>query len=193
MKTVVSEKAFLKLREISGFDQLGTRERTIVAVGIVFILVVLVYHFLVGPYLDARKKLMSSIASTQKELVTIRQLQEEYGELRKQEGGIKANLAKRDRGFTLFTFLDAQAAAADVKKQIKYMKPSEVEGDGNLTESMVEMKLEKVDLPHLVEFLKNIESDADVVSIRRLSIQTSGEEQGMLDVILQIVTFIEGE
>jgi len=40
-----------------------------------------------------------------------------------------------------------------------------------------------------VLFLRLVESVDNVVSIRRISIQQSGREQGYLDVILQIMTF----
>ena len=98
-------------------------------------------------------------------------------------------IAERSPGFTLFTFLDKQVTEAQVKKQIKYMKPSTEEGDDNLNESMVEMKLQRITLNALVSFIMLVESEENVVSIRRISVQESGNEQGYLDVILQIITF----
>lgn len=179
------------LRAKSGIDQLGQREKVTLAVGVVLVIGVLLFHFMVAPYFESRERLQKSIERKQKDLLEIRLLQQEYGELRKQEGGIKKNLANRKKGFTLFTFLDQQAAAADVKQQIKYMKPSVVEGDEEFSESLVEMKLQEVDLERLVRFLRGIESDVNVVSVRRISIQASSKEQGLLDVILRIVTFVE--
>jgi len=73
------------------------------------------------------------------------------------------------------------------------MKPSTMEGDDNLNESTVEMKLQRTTLKELVSFILLVESEENVVSIRRISIQESGGEQGYLDVILQIRTFeLEG-
>ena len=63
------------------------------------------------------------------------------------------------------------------------------EGDDNLNESMVEMKLQRITLNALVSFIMLVESEENVVSIRRISVQESGNEQGYLDVILQIITF----
>ncbi|WP_163338235.1 type II secretion system protein GspM [Desulfopila sp. IMCC35008] len=187
----IPEKTLAGIRARSGIDQLGQREKVTLAVGVFFVIGVLIFHFMISPYFENRERLQKSIERKQKDLLEMRLLQQEYGELRKQEGGIKTNLARRQKGFTLFTFLDQQAAAADVKQQIKYMKPSVVEGDDEFSESLVEMKLQEVDLPHLVRFLRGIESDVNVVSVRRISIQASSKEQGMLDVILQVVTFTE--
>jgi general secretion pathway protein M len=179
------------LKEKIGLDQLSRREMLTLAAGVIFIVCVVVYQFVLSPYIEARSRLQSSIARKQTELIEIKKLQQQYSELRVEEGGIKANLAKREQGFTLFTFLDQQAEKARIKPQIKYMKPSVISGDGPLDESLVEIKLQEVTLERLVHFLRLTESDKNVVSVRRLSVQTSAKEQGYLDVILQIVTFVE--
>ena len=92
--------------------------------------------------------------------------------------------------FSLFSFLDKQAEGAGIKELISYMKPSTVEGDEDLQESIVEMKLQQISLKQLVDFLKLIESPEKVVSVKRISIQESGKEKGLLEVIMQIVTFV---
>jgi len=111
-------------------------------------------------------------------------------DLRKQEGGIKEKLAVREPNFSLFTFLDVQAQRADIKRLIQYMKPTVIEKDGERNESVVEMKIEKIDLANLVQYLGLIESEEKVVSIKRLSIQSGRDDAGYLDVVLQMVTFM---
>ena len=118
-------------------------------------------------------------------------MRQDYLLVKKEEGGIKERLAKRAKNFALFSFVDQQAEQAKVKGKIKYMKPTLLEGEGALRESQVEMKLQEATLPELVVFLKYIESNENVVSLRRISIQESGKEQGYLDVVMQIVTFVE--
>jgi general secretion pathway protein M len=178
-----------KIRHKLGIDNLDARERRVLLGGILFVLCFFVFQLVIMPFWNARTNLELSIARKSAELVKIRQLQEEYQQLKVQEGGIRAKIMKRSPGFTLFTFLDKQVTKAQVKKQIKYMKPSTLEGNDNLGESMVEMKLQRTTLKDLVSFLLLVESEENVVSIRRISIQESGNEQGYLDVILQIRTF----
>jgi general secretion pathway protein M len=173
----------------SGMARLARRERRVLLGGLVFIVVFAVFQLVVGPSLDARRNLEQSIERKKQELAEIRVLQQEYRTLRKEEGTVQARINEREAGFTLFTFLDRQAEAAKVKKQIKYMKPSTVEGDNDLDEAMVEMKLQQIPLADLVAFILLVESEKNVVFIRRLSIQESGNEEGFLDAIMQIVTF----
>jgi len=182
-----------KIREKSGIDTLDTREKFILGGGLLFVVSFLVFQLVIVPFWEARNNLEKSIGRKKLELIKIRELQSEYLSLKSEEGTIQARIYERDAGFTLFTFLDQQAEKSQVKKQIKYMKPSSVEGAEALNEAMVEMKLQKVTLEALVEFLKLIESEKNVVFVRRISIQESGDGQGYLDVILQIVTFEEKE
>lgn len=172
----------------SGIEKLDSRERWVLFGGIGFVLCFLVLQLVIVPVLDARSNLEKSIARKKQELTKIRALQQEYHTLKSEEGTIQARINQRGAGFTLFTFLDRQANEAKVKKQIKYMKPSTVDGD-ELNEAMVEMKLQQITLSALVDFIRLVESEENVVFIRRFSIQESGDRQGYFDSILQIVTF----
>ena len=188
---MLSIKKYLsQIREKSGFDKLDKREKLTVALGIGFLFFFVVLQFGVSPYLNARKKLENSIGKKQSELVELKGLQLEYRGFKKQTGGIKEKLKEREANFSLFSFLDKQAEGAGIKELISYMKPSTVEGDEELQESVVEMKMQQISLKQLVDFLKLIESPEKVVSVKRISIQESGKEKGLLEVIMQIVTFV---
>lgn len=189
MATWTGQRLPRLLWEKSGIDNLSTREKLVVGGGLAFVVCFLILQLAIVPFLDARSDLRSSIDRKTKELATIKDLQLEHRNLKNEEGTIQARIQQRERGFALFTFLDQQAEKAQVKKQIMYMKPSTVEGDTGYVETMVELKLQQVSLSALVSFLQLVESEQHVVFIRRISIQESGNVQGELDSILQIVTF----
>ena len=174
--------------EKSGIEKLDSRERWVLFGGMGFVFCFLVLQLVILPVLDAQSNLKKSIERKKQELTKIRELQQDYRTLKSEEGTIQARIDQRGAGFTLFTFLDRQANEAKVKKQIKYMKPSMVDGD-ELNEAMVEMKLQQITLSALVAFIRLVESEENVVFIRRFSIQQSGDTQGYFDSILQIVTF----
>jgi general secretion pathway protein M len=182
------KKVLKDLWNKSGIEKLDSRERWVLFGGIGFVLCFLLLQLVIVPVLDAQSNLEKSIARKKQELTKIKVLQQEYHTLKSEEGTIQARINQRGSGFTLFTFLDRQANEAKVKKQIKYMKPSTVDGD-ELNEAMVEMKLQQITLSALVEFIRLVESEENVVFIRRFSIQESGDRQGYFDSILQIVTF----
>lgn len=191
MNSLLSYINLQSIREKSGFDQLDFRQKIILSCVLCVLLLFFAYQLLLSPYLDARARLLNSVARRQADLQEIKKLHQEYTLVKKEEGGIKDRLMKRPQSFALFSFVDQQAEQAKIKGKIKYMKPSVSEGEGPLAESMVEVKLQETTLEELVTFLKQIESEENVVFLRRLSIQESGKEQGYLDVIVQIVTFVQ--
>lgn len=191
MSSLFAHIALKALREKSGFDQLDNRQRILLICTALILLIFLVYQLMISPYFDSRSRLIHSVQQRQEDLQEIKKLRQEYLLVKKEEGGVRDRLAKRSKDFALFSFLDQQAEQAKVKEKIKYMKPSIAEGEGPLRESLVEMKLQETTLEGLVAFLKLIESSENVVSLRRISIQESAKEQGDIDVIMQITTFVE--
>lgn len=180
----------LRLRAKSGFDSLQAREKWFLIGGLVFIVCFLVVKFAIVPFFTSKNQLEQAIERKQSELVTIRQLQQEYRSLQVREGTIQSRISQRDPQFSLFTFLDSQAEKSGIKKQIKSMKPSVVEGEQNLDEAIVDMKLQKIALNALVDFLLNVESEKFVVFVKRISIQENSAENAYMDVNLQIATFV---
>ena len=193
MSVWFTHNLFTRVREKSGIAQLSTREQWVVWVGGIFIVCFTVLQLAIIPFFEARGKLQESITRKEQELITIKGLQQDFQKLKSAEGTIKERITQRPAGFTLFTFLDQQAEKAMVKRQINYMKPSKVEGDANLNETMVEIKLQQITLEALVGYLRLVESEKNVVFIRRISIQESANDKGYLDVIMQIVTFEQKE
>lgn len=183
----------LKIRGVSGIDQLDERQRRVLALVIGAIVLFLGYQLLVLPYLDSRQRLIDSIQRKTEALAQIQRLQQDYQMVKKEVGGIRERLAKRSPRFELFSFVDQCAQQAGVKDAIQYMKPSQIAGEGTLQESSVEIMLKQTSLSELVAFMELIESEENVVFLRRLSIQENGESQGYLDITLQINTFYEGK
>lgn len=180
---------FTNLRQKSGIDRLEPREKWVLLGGLGFVACFLLVQLVIMPFFDARANLESAIIRKQAELIKIAELREEYLALKQEEGGIQAGVEGRSVDFSLFTFLDRQAEKSGVKKQITTMKPSLIEGDGVLDEVQVEMNVQQINLEKLVNFLLLVESPENVVFIRRISVQESGRDLGLLDAVMQIVTF----
>ncbi|MEN8199418.1 MAG: type II secretion system protein GspM [Thermodesulfobacteriota bacterium] len=175
-----------------GWQRMARQEKLMVSGLLGLVLLLLFFSLVVSPLLDSRKRLQGSLVKKEVELQKVRDLQEEYKTLQHTSGDIQQRLKKRQKSFTLFSFIEQQATVAGIKQQIDYLKPSEVESSGPLKESRVDMKLKKITLENLVKFLGGVESPENVVSISRISIQEHGKEEGYLNVVLQIVTFKAG-
>jgi general secretion pathway protein M len=169
--------------------KLAKREKYLVSFAASAIALFLIFQFLIFPFFEERKRIQRGIRAREDGLKEMVKLGAEYQIHKKGFQGIKQILARREKGFTLFSFLEKAAGESELKGHIKYMKPSDSKGTGPYKESMVEMKLEGITLNQLVGYLYRIESPENIVSIKRISIQENKKESGYLDTILQVLTF----
>ena len=169
--------------------KISRRDRKVLAVGGVIVLLFLVLQFGILPLLDSRDRLKKGLAAREKAMVEMHDLQARYRELHGKANALQEQLGGREAGFSLFSFLEQMAAQSAVKKNIAYMKPSETAGDdGPFKEVLVEIKLQDVSLKQLVDFLQLIEAPDKIVALKRISVQEGKKEEGTLDVIMQVVS-----
>jgi len=169
--------------------RLARREKYFVSAATFSVAIFLLLQFLIFPFFETRRRLQRSVRAKEEGLKEILRLSSEYLSHRERTQGVQEVLARRNKGFTLFSFLEKSAGDAGVKAHIKYMKPSVSTGPGPYKESLVEMKLEAITLQQLISYLYGIESPDDAVGIKRLSIDENRRKSGSLDAILQVLTF----
>lgn len=169
--------------------QLAKREKYLIILAVFVIIAALVIQFAVMPFVDKRAQYANNVTGKQRSLQEMAGLRQEYLALQQDSDILAQRLAGRSKNFTLFSFLEKAAGDTGIKDNIKYMKPSASTGKGPFKESLVEMKLEKITLGQMVGYLKRIESPSELVSIKRISIQTNKKEDQYLDAILQVLTF----
>lgn len=189
MTALTLKNTLQALVDKSGLNKLEKREKQVVTAGLVFLVCFAVFHFLVSPLLQARQQTQKALIHKKEDIQKISQLQAKYYKLQNQAVNIEERLQKRSPSFSLFSFIEEKATKAKVKQQINSMTPSTSEGEGSLRESRVDLKLERISLQQLVDFLKEIESAKDVVMIKRISIQENSREDGALDAVMQVITF----
>ena len=168
---------------------LNRREKLSVALAGGFVLVFIVLQFVVFPVIDKRKALDSSILIKKKELENVLVMKAEYESIVKSAEISSVQYAKRQKNFTLFSFLDNLAGQAGIKEHITYMKPSKTESkDGRYKISKVEMKLSDLSMEQLAPYIYMIESSDNVVYIKRISITKAETNKEVVNVILQAET-----
>jgi len=168
--------------------QLNQREKMAVGLAGVCLLVFVVLQFLVFPLVDKRARLIKGLAGREKAVIEMRAMQARFQAISQQSGSLADRLAKRDPEFSLFSFLEKNAADSGVKDRIAYMKPSEAAKGELFRQSLVEMKLQAVSLQQLVDFLEKTESPDLLVGIDKITIQENTKEEATLDVTLQMVS-----
>ena len=169
--------------------KLAKREKYLVTLGGLCLLIFFLFQFLVFPFFEQKEHLKRGVRVRETALKEIAVLSGEYRALKKGTQETQRILAKRKKGFTLFSFLERAAGKAGVKDHIKYMKPSVSEGAGPYKESTVQIKLEKITLKQLVKYLYCVESPEKVIIVKRIEIKQDKKETGYMDAIIHVMTF----
>jgi len=169
--------------------KLVKREKYLILFGSLAVIVFLVVQLAVFPFLEKKNRLARGVEARAQGLKEMRLLAGEYQLGRQETSDVRRILSERPPGFTLFSFLERAATDSAVRENIKYMKPSTAQTTGPYKELMVEMKLERITLGQLVNYLYSIESPDRMIGIKRLSINEYRQDPGYLDTVIQVITY----
>ena len=170
--------------------KLSNREKIAIGIGIGFIGIFVLLQVAVFPFIDTRERLQRRLVSHTRSYDEIKQLRSKYLALQNRSEDSKTQFSRRQRGFTLFSFLDKLAGQVGIKERITYMKPSSTkQKDTPYSLSLVEMKLNGLTMEQITSLLYRIETSPNMIHVRRLSLNKKEEKEGLLDVILQVETF----
>jgi general secretion pathway protein M len=170
-------------------SKLSRREKIIVAGGGCALVLFLLIQFVIAPVFDRNAQMRRSVQAKTTMLAEMQRLKADHDGLKSTAKQSEARFARRDKGFTLFSFLDQLAGQARVKERVSYMRPTKTEQkNSTLKLSRVEMKLEAITLEQLATFLHGVESSKNMLSVSKLSITRRDQKEGLLDAILQVET-----
>ena len=168
---------------------LNKRERygVMAAAGVIALFLIAV--FVVEPFFSRSANMKNSLQSKAQMLVEMQRLQSDYNALTQQAKISKSRFKRRQRGFTLYSFLDRLAGESGIKDRISSMKPTKTVQRGSPYKiSRVEMKLEAITLEQLTTYLYGVETSKNMVAIKKISISKKDKKQGLLTAILQVET-----
>jgi general secretion pathway protein M len=171
------------------WEQLTKSQKQTLISGLVFVAAALLVQFAVFPYFDARQKVIRAIAGSEKTLRELANLSAEYGVLRQRSEEIRRAIERRPPGFALFSYLEKRAGDAGVKTNIKSINPLKSVPEGAYEETAVEMRLDKLTMKQLTDFLYLVESREDLVRIRKMSVGKMKESPEYLGVLIQVFTY----
>ncbi len=167
---------------------LNKRDQTALIIGGIGLLLFLCVQFGVYPLYEKKQRLERVLITKQKNLVQMKEMQAQLAQLSSLGNDLILKLEKRNKNFSLFSFLEERAGKIGIKNKIAYMKPSDSVNGESYRQVLVEMKLQAINLNQLVSFLKEIEQPQKLVALQRISIQENKRNRATLDVIMQVVS-----
>ncbi len=174
---------------LAKFNKLNKRERYAIMMGVGVVGIFLIVQFIIEPIFSKTEQKKKNLQTKSVMLEQMRQWQAEYDALTQKANVSKSRFRKRQKGFTLYSFLDRLAGEAGIKDRISYMKPSKkVQKNSPYKLSRVEMKLEAITLEQLTNYLYGVETSKNMVDIKKISISKKDKKQGLITAVLQVET-----
>ena len=175
---------------LAKFNKLNKRERYTIMAGIGVAVIFLVFQFIVEPLFNRADQRKKTLQTKSVMLQQMRQWQVEYSALTQTANVSKSQFSNRQKGFTLYSFLQQLAGRAGVKDRITYMKPTKkVQKNSPYKLSRVEMKLDAITLEQLTTYLYEVETSKNMVEIKKLVISKKDKKQALITAVMQVETF----
>ena len=169
--------------------KLSKREKYSLYLAAGFIVLFVTIQFIVFPVIDKKKQHKRALQVKMGTLNEMLLLKSKYDTIIKKSAMAQALFDQREKGFTLFSFLDKLAGEAGLKDKIVYMKPStSMQKDTKYKTSTVEMKLQAINLNQLTTYLFYIETSKNMVFIKRVSISKTDKDLGLINAVLNVET-----
>jgi general secretion pathway protein M len=169
--------------------KLGRRDKLVIIVGGMAVILFLFYRFGLSPALERLRTLDRLIATKERELHQMKTLREAYLTQKHLLEKVNSNLAERGADFAIFSFLEDLANKTGIKDNIKYMNPAVTTPGELFRESSVEMRLEGISLQQLTQYVYDIERAPQLLRVRRMHIKPRAANPDLLDVTFQVSTF----
>ena len=170
--------------------KLKKREKKLIYLVSGFICLIIISMFVVSPVMENRERLKRVVKVKADLIEKMIEKKKEYDSIIKESRELKGKFVKRDKGFTLFSYLDRLSGETGIKNNIAYMKPSTSSIKGSAKKIIsVEIKLQGINLKQLVSYLYKIETSKNILFVRRLSISKSGSQKEYISAVMQVETF----
>ena len=159
-------------RQLLGYyNRLAPRERVLVGVAAIAVLAISLYSFVWDPLQTSREQLTRRIAAKEKDLSEIQRERDAYLDVKRRLEANQAGFAPADNTFNLFAYLQGEISQAVPKEHIISMNPSNKNIGTDYQEEMVEIKLQQLSLPQIVDLVYRVEKGQHPLRFSRLQIK----------------------
>jgi type II secretory pathway component PulM len=170
----------------SAFTALAPRERMLVGSAGGLLGLALLYVAVVNPLLGAISRAGDQRAAAEQELQVMTRLRREYDSLQGRLADVERRIQSGTRGNLRSTL---ENLANQTKINVESMEPQAAPPGDRYRESKVEVALEQVTLVQTVNYLHQIESSDQVLSIKSLRIRKRPDNPELLDVSFNVSSF----
>jgi hypothetical protein len=164
------------------------RERIFLLGGACLLGALLVFQFAFYPAYKRTRELERLIPQKERELRELRQLTKEFNSLQEMRVAMVQKIPANERALAPLSKLDALIERSGLRQNVRSIKPSPSSG-GAGESLMVEVLMEKADLPRFIRFLYLVQSSPGGFRIAHLGVKPRYTTPRYLDVSLEMVFY----
>lgn len=164
---------------------LNSREKNVIAAGLLVLLFLLVWFALLEPYFNAINTLERKIAAQQRNLGEIERMGEQIRQLRHQLAAVKTPEAGKR---PLFSQVESLTEQTGVRERLLSMRPQPATTQGGFRQQLVEIRLEKISLAQLVKLLHLVEYRSGGIQVKSMRVKPRFENRSILDVNMVLMS-----
>ncbi len=153
------------------FSRLSPRERMLVSLAGLGLILTSLYSFVLDPLTVGRAQLITREATKKQELSTLADLRQTYLGIEQKLRAGESLLSRVDPNFALFTHLETTISQVIPRERINSMNPSSKSIGEKYEEQLVEIKLTQVSLQQLVDMLYRIEKSQQPLRVTKLQVK----------------------
>jgi type II secretory pathway component PulM len=173
-------------RIVNAYRGLSGRERLLVASAGGILVVALFYAGIVRPILSAADSAEQRNLTAEQQLRVMVRLRRDFDDVQHRLTDVERRIASGRRG-NLRTTLESLASRAAVK--VESMEPQASPANDAYRETKVEVALRSVTLAQTVNYLHQIDSAQEVLSIKTLRMRTRADKPDLMDVTFTVSSF----
>jgi len=166
--------------------RLTRRERLLAGGLVIFIAAWSLFTAGVKPALARIETLNRVIFQKQQELEKLRARSKEYIFIRDSLENLRTKIASQQKTFELLPFLESLIEECGLAENLVTMRQQVLPIDSNYSGTIVEVRLEKLSLSNLVDFLGKLESSEVLARTKSLYIKRNATNKDLLDSVLEI-------
>jgi len=169
--------------------KISKREKKLIATALGAIAVFLVYQFAINPLLKYAERIQNEIPQMKGDLLTARRIRTRYRELDREIRDIRQRLDQRTAEFNPHDFLSTLAQKGGILPNLEDIKLDTTKINEIYQEDTAIVRLKNVQLEKLVNYLYEIESSGQLLTVKELSVKPDSDNSLLLDVTFDVSTF----
>jgi len=169
--------------------KLANREKWFLGGGIGFLLVFLLYGLVLSPLFEKNRLMDRKIDRKLQELNEMVVLEQDHRRLNEIVAKAEQKMGGRTTGFSIISYLEGLSLRAGIKDRIDFMRPKSIPPGPLYRESAVEIRLKKVPLPDLIQFLYWIEYSPEFLKLKKVKLKSDLRNPSVLEATIEVASF----